>query len=459
MNTRKVRVCRLTGGCISERRHPPNRLLAWGRLQRGWSYEEVAERIRAELNRSEETDTGLTANTVRRWETGERWPEPRYRKHLVTIFGRPASELGLLTQDELGQRPDTEVLDEFRRLCEVILAGGDDASVDRATVLRGLIGTGMLPIVSPLLSLHARQADEATSGPVTSPESYVSIVRCHRELYWTSPARPLYEASYAHTQLGVWLVRRTESAQRTTLATALAESALLTARLAFFDLGQPAIADRCFDVALTATREAGDHALAAAVLGHMAFVPGFGHDPDTARDLIAAATQHTWHGVNPLVRSWLHCVASEVEGRAGLGSAATHHVELAETSLDSEQPAPEWLDFYNGARLDSFAGYAATISGDRDEAVARLQRALDRLDSDSGKQRSIVFADLARASADDDDRAAHYLHDALAALESEWYGTGLARVREARRGLGDSEHGHQLDQRIDALVSGRRALS
>ncbi len=79
---------------MNHRRHPPNRLLAWERLQRGWSYEEITERVRAEMARCGETDTGLTANTVRRWETGERWPDPRYRKHLVTILGRPARVVG-----------------------------------------------------------------------------------------------------------------------------------------------------------------------------------------------------------------------------------------------------------------------------------------------------------------------------------------------------------------------------
>ena len=79
---------------MAERRYPPNRLLAWERLQRGWSYEELAHRVRAEMARCGESDTGLTANTVRRWETGNRWPEPRFRKHLVVIFGMTASGLG-----------------------------------------------------------------------------------------------------------------------------------------------------------------------------------------------------------------------------------------------------------------------------------------------------------------------------------------------------------------------------
>ena len=83
-NVRCLREC-----AMADRRYPPNRLLAWERLQRGWSYEELAERVRAEMDRCGETDTGLTANTVRRWETGDRWPEPRFRKH--TPRGRPCN--------------------------------------------------------------------------------------------------------------------------------------------------------------------------------------------------------------------------------------------------------------------------------------------------------------------------------------------------------------------------------
>jgi hypothetical protein len=37
--------------------------------------------------RGGEGDTGLTANAVWRWETADRLPEPRFRKHLVVILG------------------------------------------------------------------------------------------------------------------------------------------------------------------------------------------------------------------------------------------------------------------------------------------------------------------------------------------------------------------------------------
>lgn len=441
---------------MSGRRYSPNRRLAWERLQRGWSYEEVAERIRAEMSHAGEVDTGLNVNTVRRWETGERWPDPRYRKHLVTIFGKPASQLGLLSSNELAMRPQVETLHEFRRLWDMITGDDNGSGWERADVLRALFGASMLPLVAPMLSLDPREAH--ADGRATDPASYMQIVRCQRDLYWTSPARPLYEAAYAHTLLGVGLVRASSGSSRSALAGALAESALLTARLAFFDLGQPAVAQRCYDVALAATREAGDHALAAAVLGHMAFIPAFGNDPAAARPLVEAALQHAWHGVSPVVRSWLHCVASEIEVRAGAAEAGRHQIDLAATALDAEPAAPEWFDFYDTSRLHSFAGYAALAAGANHEAADRLGQALAGLAGSGAKQRSVVLADLATAHRADVDRAADHLSQAVDALDTDWYGTGLDRVRAVRPVLRDSRQGAQLDERLSALTSSRAAL-
>jgi transcriptional regulator with XRE-family HTH domain len=442
---------------MSQRRHPPNRLLAWERLQRGWSYEEVSERLREEMARTGETDTGLTANTVRRWETGERWPEPRYRKHLVSIFGKPASDLGLLTPDELSLRPDPTMIDELRRALDVIAQAEPNGGVGRDAVLRGLLGLGALPLLAPLLSLDPDGA-ASTAERVADPDSYATISRCHQRLYWSAPARGLYESAYAHTQLGVGLLRAVEESQRVVLASAVAESALLTARLAFFDLGQTAVADRCFDVALAATREAGDHSLAAAVLGHMAFAPAFGHRPENARSLLQAAFQHTWHGVAPVVRSWLHCVASEVEGRAGDGRAGLHQIDLAATALEQDAPAPPWSDFYDAGRFDSFAGYASLAAGDATAAAVYLTSALEGVGPNGAKQRTVILADLAAAHGHDGDRAAGFLGQAVVSLQTDWYGTGFDRIRAVRPILGDSRHGQNLDHHLAAVEAARMAL-
>jgi hypothetical protein len=396
------------------------------------------------MGRAGETYTGLSANTVRRWETGERRPEPRYRKHLVTVFGKPASELGLLTPDELKMRPDMAVREEDGVHTE--------ATWDRASVLRVLLGASTLSLLSPLLSVGAADGSPYAAPSQVDPETYINIANGQRELYWGCPPRLLFEAAFAHTHLGVTLVRGAGGARRTSLAAGLVQSALLVGRLAFFDLGQPDVATRCYQVALTASKEAGDHALAAAVLGHMAFIPGFSQDPDGARNLIAAALQHCWHSVHPIVRSWLHCVSSEIEAKNGAPAASRHQIDLAEGSLPKDASGLVWFDFYDAARLDSFAGYAALAAGDHPEATRRLAAAADQLGARGSKQRSVVLADLAGAYGQDGDRAAAYLEQAIEALTVDWYSTGLDRVRAARPLLGDSKHGHHIDGQIKALV-------
>src|SRR5215207_534222 len=176
-------------------KYPPNRLLSWERLQRGWSYEELAERIRAQMRGDGEADTGLTANTVRRWETGDRWPEPRFRKHLVVLFSNPASELGLLTSEELGMRPVADVAAEIRRLFAMMDGEMRASGLDRATFLRGLLGMGALPLVARIIGDDYEQVAAATDDGRRpdggAAEAFNRIVVGQRELYWTSPAPDL----------------------------------------------------------------------------------------------------------------------------------------------------------------------------------------------------------------------------------------------------------------------------
>jgi len=138
------------------RRRQPNQRLTWERLQRGWSREELVRQIALSMRAHGETDTGLTADTARRWECGERWPEPRFRKHLVLLFGLPASDLGLLTTEELALRPGltpaltaagavpNEFVEGMRRL---LLDPGEGTRLGRQGFLRAMLAAGLTPLV------------------------------------------------------------------------------------------------------------------------------------------------------------------------------------------------------------------------------------------------------------------------------------------------------------------------
>ncbi|MCA1677159.1 MAG: XRE family transcriptional regulator, partial [Actinobacteria bacterium] len=341
-----------------------------------------------------------------RWETGERWPDPRFRKHLVTLLGKPASQLGLLTPDELAARPDApEPLDPLERLLNMLGSGTRDGRVSRQRFLRALIAAGVVPSLAPLdaaadviepLALAAGRGRQVDARVV---ESYMTITARQRELYWTTPADTLLPSALGHTQLGKHLLRDAAGDLRPSLAGSLAQSALLGARLAFFDLRQVALAERCFEIATTAMRESDDHALAAAVYAHWSFLPGFAGDGAAAQPLLDAAAGHARYAGGPLLRSWLHCVHSEVSARTGAPAQSVRHARQAEDSLSTRGDDPEWLDFFDPARLAGFLGYSQLVAGRTDEAAMSLHRALDQLDDRAGKQRSVVLLDLAATHA------------------------------------------------------------
>src|SRR5947199_4686711 len=64
----------------------PNNQLRFEREVRGWSQEDLAEKV------------GTTQKVVSRWERGESTPLPYYRQKLCKLFDKNAVELGFLEE-------------------------------------------------------------------------------------------------------------------------------------------------------------------------------------------------------------------------------------------------------------------------------------------------------------------------------------------------------------------------
>ncbi len=81
-------------------------LLKYQRLLRGWSQQDVADALREYCVASGHPGVGINANQVSSWERGRHIPSPLYRKHLCTLFGLTAAQLGFITplSGEGGQR-------------------------------------------------------------------------------------------------------------------------------------------------------------------------------------------------------------------------------------------------------------------------------------------------------------------------------------------------------------------
>jgi hypothetical protein len=288
-------------------------------------------------------------------------------------------------------------------------------------------------------------------------DAYAEIATLHRELYWQGTARELLPSAVAHAQLGAGMLRTANGGEHAVrrLAGALAESALLVARLAFFDLGQGGLAEQAFTLAQDAVEAAQDHPLAAAVLAHRAFVPGFAGDGESAADFLGAAQAHARYGAGPLLRSWLHCVDAEISARTGRADASLERIRAAEYALTSSGTDPEWLDYFNPSRLAGFAGNALLLAGNHRAAATRLETALGQLGETDRKQRPVLLLDLATAqAATDATQAFATANEACDSLDEDWYVTALDRVPALHAALRGTPHVAELEERVRALNSG-----
>lgn len=447
----------------------PNTLLTWHRLQRGWSHEKLARQIEQAMSTEGHKPTGLSRETIRRWETGERRPDSTFRPYLVLVFDLPASELGLLTPDELALRPPESTgtwVGDNERIAQVVaetvkqvlqVMHGDDSVTGRRVVLGRLLeqtwtmSTVVEGAASPSTQVEAttsRTLDPHTVGEIAG------IAASQQRLYYSTEASVLLDAVLPQLQIGVDLLSgaQTDSTTFRQLAAAVAQTALLAARLSFFDLGDVRLAVDCFDLASHAVDASGDHALSVAVRAHRAFVPGFAGNMTEARRFLDAAHAQVRRAPGPRLRSWVHCVTAELEARTGSPAAALTRIRQAEDALATGGSDPDWLDFFDESRLAGFSGQTYLLADKHALAEPHLRRALDELAPDAVRQRSVVQLDLAAALAPSDvDQAAEVAYQALEALAADPYAAALSRVPRLREALKATPFAGELEDRVRAL--------
>lgn len=377
----------------------------------------------------------ITERTARRWESDSPpWPQPEHQAALEHLFGRPVTELGFTPPWAAGAP-------------EAAQPGRPGASA----AVTASIAAGPRPVF-PRRSL-------ADPLPGSIAADYLAVTSAYRRMYWSVPPAQLHDAVATHVRLGAGLLGMVPEAARRALAAAVAESALLAGRVEFFDIGDAQRAQESLVTALQAAQEANDSLLGAAVLAHMAFIPAFSGDArraGEARDKVRAAREFARRApAPPLMLAWLDAVEAEAETRFGNNRRALQLIGHAEEifAAAERRPTPAWLDWFSEVRLAGFKGN--TLLADRQPGPARqtLQRVLDGLPGDAGKQRSVILGDLAAVAVSEADQedACRLAELALDQLARTWYATGMARVRAVRESLAPWESDpavRRLDEKL-----------
>ncbi|MFE2911227.1 tetratricopeptide repeat protein [Kitasatospora indigofera] len=380
----------------------------------------------------------VSTRQIRRWESDTPpWPQDDYQQLLTHVLHLPVEQLGFRPPWAPNATPTSPPPTALARTA---------------------------PAPTALRAALPRPAQASGSQPPTIGADFAIVTEAHRRLYWSVAPATLVQAVAEHANLGTALLGETSGVARRVLASALAESLLLAARIQFFDLRQADLADATLVRALQAAGEADDSLLGAAVLGHAAFIPGWAGRRDDALERMQAARTYARRGpASAELLAWLDAVEAECLTRCGDHRAALALLHHAEDTLTAggEHSSPDWLTWFSPVRLAAFKGNTELLAGHLPQARTTLEGVLGSLATADGKQRVVVLGDLAavEAASGRPDEACSLLEQALDQLAVTWYATGMDRVREARRALAKWQDTAAVQRVDDRLYSWSATLS
>ena len=423
----------------------PNDRLRYHRQLKGWTLEDVAERLHRLVERSGSLELGVDAHMVGRWERGVRRPAARYVALLCELFEAPADELGLVDTAATAQTKENDV--RRRQFLEYLAAisGATMLDWDRVgSLLSGATRTADLPLLNDLYALTRSYVRNAESLP---PRSLLPALRSH---------------------LGV-LTGALQGSQppetRRRLQSMAAETAAMAGRLSHW-LDNRGDASAWAAFARELATEASDEAMLATalVVTRHQYSPmsaanrGGGSDVRKSLALLDEAESHLQRESASDLKVYMLACRAEDRAAAGDEVGAYRDLDQAEREL-ARQTANDSSSFIrmDAARLNGYRGAIALTLERFDEASTILEDAVTHVNVSVLPQRCAMLTDLASAYAEQHEveQACQLLGQSLTLSSENGLGMILQRVSGARRRLSQWEDAaavKQLDEQLMALV-------
>lgn len=301
------------GSGRTEREQPPANRLYELRMERGWTQQEVADRI---IRRSRDPHTSVTADTVSKWERGARGISARYRGLLAGIFGVSVDQLGLpgLARGTAQTRGDGSLVAMVDQAAELLDQLGDAGHAVRPQVLAAL--------TDEVLSRRTMLAFIDTPEPATtapSPDELDTLAGQYEARHHTATPAALMTALTAHLRMVAdALSRGPSTGTRQRLLSNRARVSVLAGQVSL-DLGNAMAARAYYAQAVDDGYELGDLPVAATAHGYAARLA-------LAEGQAAAALRHVDAAdrldvTDPAIVSWLSGIAAEAHGPRGTAAA------------------------------------------------------------------------------------------------------------------------------------------
>jgi tetratricopeptide (TPR) repeat protein len=412
------------------------------RLSRGWSLGDVAQQLIELGNRVGESNLGVNADMVGRWERGEKMPRAPYPKLLTLLYGRSAEELGV--------QPSLSLRYQQR---------DNMARVDRTAVEVGVIPADISqdwPDWDELTDIVRKPARVV-------PEAVTAITRALgslRRLDDLLGPRAALAPALAHRSL---LLQLLESVQTEGVRSALLN---LTAQLSqflgwlAFDTGHHQIAHSWFNEALRLAHEVEDEALAAYILGYLSILVTYSDEPHEGLAFAEAAETRGRRTATPATASWLATVQAEVWATLGVRTAAEQALERGENLLGKPGAGeePPWMYHYGQAGFASAAGTCYLLLKLPEPSRTALDTAITLSRAQEVREQAIHLTRLASTYVPEGEieQACRIARDAVVIAEETRSTRALRRLAQFREQLREWDHiepVENLDEQLAASSS------
>ncbi|MFI6359411.1 helix-turn-helix transcriptional regulator [Streptomyces sp. NPDC050743] len=370
-----------------EIRHP----LAYARLERGWSQEELARRIRRAAKRRG-LRSGTRGSRVSKWETGRATPDEAESQPLIAeVFGIDYAAIAHLGWPNWLPGRD-EPLPFGRHSTVPSLRKALMSSLDRRSFIAYTSGS---------LAALAHQWAMTESGPFprwgagdVDAEMVTWLETTGAELIQlaTERRKRTHRLLDAHLNTVTELISegrytRADEHRLHTLAASLAQAIAWQQ----FDERRHASASRFWHAALHNAHTAGQRDLGAGVLSDLAYQLLWLNDADTAAAVLEHAIPRTQH---PVARSLLYLRRARALAVLDERGRCRQALSRAEKWLDapSYDPPPAWCSWMSHADLAADTGRCLADLGQLRRAHQLMDEGMGLLPATRSKTRSVFLA-------------------------------------------------------------------
>jgi tetratricopeptide (TPR) repeat protein len=446
------------------------------RDDRGWTQQDVSERLARLAWLQARERVGVNADMVAKWERGDKRPSSRYRKLLCLLFGTDEYSLGVGPVHEVTRYPsalDTDsgtlvaalgesanIIDrlgpESAILQPYVFEAWKEQLMRRRVLLRAV---ALSPAVAfgHLNDSHA--GSPANMSIITLISDLEELATRYCTLYHSTAPAALMIPVVAHLQTVSDALRNSTGSSQRALLINYASVSTLAGRLAFHDMGDSMSARGYFQLAHEAARQANDHVRCAHILANTAFIPASEGRYSAALDYTDGASRYLSKRSSGSLSSFVAAARSEIYTNSGYAKLALSAIDQAQEALSQEASPNEhvWFDYYDATRLSSYSGYASLYAGRLDEARSDLTKALKKLPRTATKQSAVTLTDLASVElrAGDLEHASRLAGNAADKLFQAGYADAVERLRKFRAAVDQwrtSDCVRKLDEKLALLA-------